>query len=53
MHWIIWVIILALVFLATYNPRTGNLTKFFALETSVEDGSSRKAQSDRDTNESN
>jgi len=28
MHWIFLAIIACLVFLASYNPRTGNLTKF-------------------------
>jgi len=38
--------------MASYNPRTGNLNKFFAPETSV-DGlvPSRAAQSDRNTDE--
>jgi len=46
------VLVACLIFLASYNPRTGNLTKFFAPETSV-DGPrpSRAAQSDRDTDE--
>ena len=52
MHWIFLVIIACLVFLASYNPRTGNLNKFFAPKTSVDGpGPSRKAQSDRDTDE--
>ena len=37
--------------MASYNPRTGNLTKFFAPETSVERHGSREAQSNRDTDE--
>jgi hypothetical protein len=28
MHWIFWAVLACLVFLATYNPRTGNLNKF-------------------------
>ena len=57
MHWIFLAIIACLVFLASYNPRTGNLTKYFAPETSVEDGkppssrASRAAQGDSDTDE--
>ena len=56
MHWIFLALIACLVFLASYNPRTGNLNKYFAPETSVEDGTSsrtraRAAQSDRDTDE--
>ena len=57
MHWIFLAIIACLVFLASYNPRTGNLNKYFAPETSVEDGSSsrksatRKTQGDSDTDE--
>lgn len=47
-----WLLLLGLVFLITYNPRTGKLGKFFALERSVEDGSaSRKTQSNSDTDE--
>ena len=57
MHWIFLAIIACLVFLASYNPRTGNLNKYFAPETSVEDGSSsrksatRTTQGDSDTDE--
>ena len=57
MHWIFLAIIACFVFLASYNPRTGNLTKFFAPETSVEDGKppsrprARATQSDSDTDE--
>ena len=53
MHWIFLAIIVCLVFLASYNPRTGNLNKYFAPETSVEDGKppSRTTQSDSDTDE--
>ena len=56
MHWIFLAIIVCLVFLASYNPRTGNLTKFFVPERPVEDGTSRKSaprtpQSDSDTDE--
>jgi hypothetical protein len=28
MHWLFWAVLACLVFLASYNPRTGNLTKF-------------------------
>jgi hypothetical protein len=51
MHWIFLALVACLVFLASYNPRTGNLTKYFAPETSVEHNGSREAQSDSDTNE--
>ena len=58
MHWIFLAIIVCFVFLASYNPRTGNLTKFFAPETSVEDhgrssrpATQRTTQSDSDTDE--
>ena len=52
MHWILLAIIACLVFMASYNPRTGNLTKFFATETSVDGPSpSRKTQGDSDTDE--
>jgi hypothetical protein len=56
MHWIFLAIIACLVFLASYNPRTGNLTKFFAPETSVDGPSpsrsrARATQSDSDTDE--
>ena len=38
--------------MASYNPRTGNLNKYFAPETSVDGPSpSRTTQSDRDTDE--
>ena len=48
-----WLLLLGLVFLITYNPRTGNLGSFFAKEISVEDrnGASRETQSDSDTDE--
>ena len=59
MHWILLIIIACFVFLASYNPRTGNLTKFFTPEVSVEDhgrssrpATQRKAQSNSDTDES-
>jgi hypothetical protein len=52
MHWIVLAIIACLVFLASYNPRTGNLTKYFVPETSVDGPSpSRAAQSDSNTDE--
>ena len=57
MHWGFMALIACLVFLASYNPRTGNLNKFFAPGVSVEDGkpassrSKRKAQSNSDTDE--
>lgn len=63
MHWIIWAILACLVFLASYNPRTGSVTKYFvdpapeprkyfAQKTSVEDGiTSRTPQSDSDSDE--
>ena len=28
MRWFIWAVLGCLIFLATYNPRTGNLNKF-------------------------
>jgi hypothetical protein len=52
MHWILLVAIACIIFLISYNPRTGNLTKFFAPEKLVEDNASRTAQSDRNTDES-
>jgi len=53
MHWIFWVIIASLVFLVTYNPRSGTLGKFFGPELSVEGKhASRTTQSDSDTRES-
>jgi hypothetical protein len=51
MHWILWAILACFVFLATYNPRTGNLTKYFAPEVSVEGNASRAPQSDSNTDE--
>jgi hypothetical protein len=51
MHWIFLVLIACLVFMASYNPRTGNLNKYFAPEIPVEHGS-RATQSNRDTDES-
>jgi len=49
MHWLFWAAILCIVFLVTYNPRTGNLNKFFTQDISVEDNAQRKAQGDSDT----
>jgi hypothetical protein len=47
-----WLLLLGLVFLITYNPRTGNLGSFFAKEVSVEaDHASRETQSDSDPDE--
>jgi hypothetical protein len=47
-----WILLLGLVFLITYNPRTGNLSNFFTKEISVEDeNASRTAQGDSDTGE--
>lgn len=52
MHWFFLLILLCLIFLATYDPRSGTLSDFFAPQTSVEDGqSSREAQGYRDTDE--
>jgi hypothetical protein len=57
MHWIFLVIIACLVFLSSYNPRTGNVVKFFAPTVSVDGpkrpsrNSQRKAQSDSDSDE--
>ena len=49
-----WVLLLGLVFLITYSPRTGNLRDFFDPEVSEGDNvksprSSREAQSNRNT----
>jgi hypothetical protein len=46
-----WLLLLGLVFLITYNPRTGNVVKYFADPISVESNGSRKAQIDSDTGE--
>jgi len=51
-----WLLLLGLVFLITYNPRTGNLTKYFGSEISEgrRDGvprPSRETQSDSDSSE--
>jgi hypothetical protein len=47
-----WLLLLGLVFLISYNPRTGNLGNFFTREISVEDhNASRETQSDSDTDE--
>ena len=47
-----WVLLLGLVFLITYNPRTGNLSDFFGLDISEGDGkspgASRAPQGDSD-----
>lgn len=57
MHWIFWAVLLCLVFLASYNPRTGNLNKYFAPDISVEDGNptsrtnARTPQSNSDSDE--
>ena len=50
MRWFIWAVLGCLIFLATYNPRTGNLNKFLRdadndqsfsdNQVSVEDGAS-------------
>jgi hypothetical protein len=53
MHWLVWAAIICLVFLITYNPRTGRLGKFFAPEVSVEDGKSEgTTQSNSNSSES-
>ena len=48
-----WVLLLGLLFLITYSPRTGNLSDFFDPEISEGDvkspRSSREAQSNRNT----
>jgi hypothetical protein len=48
-----WVLLFGLLFLITYNPRTGNLGDFFGQEISEGDvkspRTSREAQSDRYT----
>ena len=48
-----WVLLLGLLFLITYSPRTGNLRDFFDLEISEGDVKSprpsREAQSNRHT----
>lgn len=51
-----WLLLLGLVFMISYNPRTGNLGKYFGSEISEgrRDGNprtSREAQSDSDTDE--
>lgn len=51
MHWVFLAVIACLVFLASYNPRTGNLNKYFAPEIPVERHGSRETQSDSDTDE--
>lgn len=37
MHWIFLVLVACLVFMASYNPRTGNLNKFLDLSQSESD----------------
>jgi len=44
-----WLLLLGLVFLVTYDPRSGNLEKFFESEISV--NASRETQSDSDPSE--
>jgi hypothetical protein len=50
-----WLLLLGLVFLITYDPRTGNVVKYFTTPLSVEvedasrNGTSRKAQINSDT----
>jgi len=46
MHWLVWAFIICIVFLVTYNPRTGSLGKFFAPQELVEDNDQRTTQSD-------
>jgi hypothetical protein len=51
-----WLLLLGLVFLITYNPRTGNITKYFGSEISErrhDDAQRppREAQSDSDSSE--
>lgn len=29
MHYIVWILLIAFVFMLSYSPRTGKLTKFF------------------------
>jgi len=49
MHWLILAIIVCIVFLITYNPRSGRLNNFFTQQVLVEDNAQRTAQSDSDT----
>jgi len=46
MHWLVWAFIACIVFLITYNPRTGSLGKFFTNQELVEDNDQRTTQSD-------
>lgn len=51
-----WILLLGLVFLITYNPRTGNIGKYFGPEIIEgrlhgDPGAPRKAQSNSDTDE--
>ena len=46
-----WLLLLGLLFMITYNPRTGNLTKYFGSEVSVEGNASRETQSNRNSDE--
>lgn len=48
-----WVLLIGLLFLITYNPRSGNLDDFFDLNVSVEQNGSREAQSNSDTSQQN
>lgn len=43
MHWIFLVLIACLVFMASYNPRTGNLNKF--LDVSQSENKTQEAPS--------
>ena len=55
MHWILWAFIACILFMVTYDPRTGNIQKYFTQDKLVEDhdGPSsppkRKTQSDSDS----
>ena len=40
MHWLVWAFIACIVFLITYNPRTGSLGKFLDLSQSESDNKS-------------
>lgn len=46
-----WILLFGLIFLITYNPRTGNLGDFFTSKVSVEPNDSRETQGDRNSDE--
>ena len=49
MHWFFWAFLICILFLVTYNPRSGRLGKFFVQDRLVEVNDQRTSQSNSDS----